>query len=91
MVFFEAQSAGLPIAATDVGGVSAALDGGRLGLLVPPRDAPAMAAAVERLAGDPALRERLIRAGLEHAEANTLEAHLDKLAAFFAEGLASRS
>ncbi len=90
-VFFEAESAGLPIAATDVGGVSAALDGGRLGLLVPPRDAPAMVAAVERLASEPELRERLIRAGLQHAEANTLEAHLDKLAAFFADGIAASS
>lgn len=83
MVFFEAESAGLPIVATAVGGVSAALGGGERGLLVPPRDAPAAIAALERLAADPELRERLIRTGLEHAAANTTEAHLDKLAAFF--------
>jgi len=90
MVFFEAESAGLPIVGTDVGGVSAALGGGERGLLVPPRDAPAAIAALERLAADPSLRERLIRAGLEHAEANTLEAHLDKVAAFFESALQSR-
>ncbi len=90
MVFFEAESAGLPIVATDVGGVSAALGGGERGLLVPPRDAPAASAALERLAADQALREQLVRTGLEHAADNTLEAHLDKVAAFFEAALASR-
>jgi len=83
MVFFEAESAGLPIAATDVGGVSAALGAGERGLLFPPRDAPPAVAAVERLAADPELRERLIRAGMEHAEAFTMEARLDAVAELF--------
>ena len=83
MVFFEAESTGLPIAATDVGGVSAALGGGERGLLFPPRDAPAAVAAVERLAAEPELRERLIRAGMAHAEAHTMEARLDAVAKFF--------
>ena len=86
-VFFEAQAAGLPIVATDVGGVSAALDGGARGLLVPPRDAAAAIGALERLAGDPALRGQLIRTGLEHAGNETMEAHLDKVAEFFASAL----
>ncbi len=90
MVFFEAESAGLPIVATDVGGVSAALGGGERGLLVPPRDAPSAIAALERLAADTTLREQLVRTGLEHAADNTLEAHLDKVAAFFEAALASR-
>lgn len=87
MVFFEAESTGLPIAATDVGGVSAALGGGERGLLFPPRDAAAAVAAVERLAADPELRERLIRAGMEHAEAHTMEARLDAVAEFFAAAM----
>jgi glycosyltransferase involved in cell wall biosynthesis len=91
MVFFEAESAGLPIVATDVGGVSAALGGGERGLLVPPRDAPAAIAALERLAADREVRERLIRDGLEHATANTTEAHLDKVAAFFDAALRERA
>jgi glycosyltransferase involved in cell wall biosynthesis len=37
------------------------------GLLVPPRDAPALRAAVERLLGDPELRERLGRAARSSA------------------------
>ncbi len=87
MVFFEAESVGLPIVATDVGGVSAALGAGERGLLVPPRDAGAMVEALTRLAAEPALRERLIRAGTAHAEANTMEARLDAVAEFFADAV----
>jgi glycosyltransferase involved in cell wall biosynthesis len=90
MVFFEAESTGLPIAATDVGGVSAALGGGERGLLFPPRDAGAAVAAVEQLAADPELRERLIRAGMEHAEAHTMEARLDAVAEFFRANSSAR-
>jgi glycosyltransferase involved in cell wall biosynthesis len=89
-VFFEAEAAGLPIVATDVGGVSIALDHGRRGLLVPPRDAAAAIGALERLAADPALRERLVRTGLEHMQGETMEAHLDRVAAFFAAAVPSR-
>ena len=70
----EAAAAGLPIVATDVGGVADALDGGTRGLLVPPRDAAAIVAAVERLRDDPGLRGRLVRAGVLFAADNTLEA-----------------
>jgi glycosyltransferase involved in cell wall biosynthesis len=90
MVFFEAESTGLPIAATEVGGVSAALGGGERGLLFPPRDAPAAVAAVERLAAEPELRDRLIRAGMAHAETHTMEARLDAVAEFFAAAMRKR-
>jgi glycosyltransferase involved in cell wall biosynthesis len=81
-VLFEAQAAGLPVVATAVGGVGEALGGGARGLLVPPGDAAAAAGALARLAGDAALRERLVRAGLAHARAETMERQLDRLAAF---------
>jgi glycosyltransferase involved in cell wall biosynthesis len=81
-VLLEAQAAGLPLVATDVGGVAAALGGGERGLLVPPRSAAAAAAALERLATDAALRRRLASAGLAHARRHTLESELDRLAAF---------
>lgn len=81
-VIYEAQAAGLPIVATDVGGVSGSLDGGRTGLLVPPRDAPAAAAALERLRDDGALRARLIRDGLAAVAGETIETQLDRFAEF---------
>jgi glycosyltransferase involved in cell wall biosynthesis len=55
----EALAAGCAVAATDVGGVREVLESGRLGVLVPPRDAHAMAAAVAALLDDPGLRRRM--------------------------------
>jgi glycosyltransferase involved in cell wall biosynthesis len=83
-VLWEAHAAGTPIVATDVGGVRDALGGGASGLLVPPRAAPAAVAAVERLRLDPALRHRLVRAGLSAARDETMDAQLDRIARFFA-------
>jgi len=63
MVVTEALARGLPVVATDVGGVSEALglapDGTRPGLLIPPDDRAALAAALRAWLTDPALRDRL--------------------------------
>jgi glycosyltransferase involved in cell wall biosynthesis len=55
----EAMAHGRPVVATAVGGLRDAIRDGETGLFVPPGDAAALRAAVERLLGDPALRERL--------------------------------
>lgn len=81
-VLFEAQAAGVPVVATDVGGVAAALGGGATGLLIPPRDANAAVEALERLRTDQTLREGLVEAGLENARRETTQAQLDRIAAF---------
>jgi glycogen(starch) synthase len=81
-VLFEAMGSGLPIVATDVGGVAAALESGEAGLLVPPGDAGALSAAILRLAEDPALRERLSSRALELAGRETIESESARVAAF---------
>jgi glycosyltransferase involved in cell wall biosynthesis len=86
-VLFEAAAAGLPVVATSVGGVADALRGGELGLLVAPRDANAAVEALLLLRDDAALREGLIRAGLRNARAETMEAQLDRIAAFLRASL----
>jgi glycosyltransferase involved in cell wall biosynthesis len=53
LALLEAMSAACPIVATDVGEVRAALDDGRAGVLVPPGDASALAAAIDRVLADP--------------------------------------
>jgi len=89
-VLFEAQAAGLPFVATEVGGVGPYVRKRGGGLLVPPGDPEAAATAVARLADDE-LRTRLIDEGLESAAAETTEAQLDRIAAFFRDWLERRS
>jgi Glycosyltransferase len=57
----EAACAGLPIVATDVGGVAEIVRDGQTGVLVPPGNAQALAAALARLAREPARAQALGR------------------------------
>lgn len=79
-VLIEAMGAGLPLVATDVGGVRAALDGGRAGVLVAPHDAGALQAAIERLTDDSELRHTVAGHGLRLARRWTLEREAGRVA-----------
>jgi glycosyltransferase involved in cell wall biosynthesis len=59
MVVPEAMSQGLPVVATPVGVARTLIRDGETGLVVPPRDPAALAAAIRRLSADSALRARL--------------------------------
>ena len=63
----EAMAAGLPVVSSRVGGVPELVVDGVTGLLVPPGDPAAMAAALGRLLEDADLRRRLGAAGRERA------------------------
>lgn len=69
VALMEAMAAGLPVVATETGGIPELLAGGA-GLLVPERDAPALAQAIERLVRDPAGRDTLGRCGYERVVAD---------------------
>ncbi len=81
-VLLEAAALRLPIVATDVGGVRAALDDGRCALLVPPGDAAALGAAVERLGADPVLRRSLVGEAARRFADRTLEGESGRVAGF---------
>jgi colanic acid/amylovoran biosynthesis glycosyltransferase len=65
VVLMEAMAAGLPVVASRLSGIPELVTDGVSGLLVPPGDDDALADALERLAGDAALRARLGAAGRE--------------------------
>ncbi len=79
-VFAEAFAGGLPVIATDVGGVAAAVRDAVA--LVPPGEPRAAAAALEAVAADPRLRERLVRAGHAWVRDRTMTAELNRVQAF---------
>lgn len=87
-VLIEAFAAGLPAVATDVGGIRDAV--GEAARLVPPGDASAAAAELEAIAGDPALRRRLIEAGHEYVVPRTASDEVSRVAEFLRGPAGSR-
>jgi glycosyltransferase involved in cell wall biosynthesis len=85
----EYMEAGLPVVATDVGGLPELVEEGDTGLLVPPRDPTALAAALNRLLADPGLRGRMgERAREERRRRWDLAVWARRLEALYAELLA---
>jgi len=63
VVLLEAMNHRVPVIASAIGGITDIVEDGVSGLLVPPGDAPALAAALGRLAGAPDLAAGLGEAG----------------------------
>jgi glycosyltransferase involved in cell wall biosynthesis len=55
----EYMASGVPVIASAIGPITAIIDHEETGLLVPPGDSAALVAALRRLHGDSALRDRL--------------------------------
>jgi glycosyltransferase involved in cell wall biosynthesis len=65
LVVLEAMAQRRPVVATPVGGTPEVVVDGETGLLVPPRDPDALAAALRRLLADADLRRRMGEAGFD--------------------------
>lgn len=85
MALLEAMAWGRAIVATAVGGVPDVLSDGEDGLVVPPSDPAALAAALARLAGDAGLRSRLAAAARERARRLNAEEVTDRLDGIYRE------
>lgn len=83
LVYLEAQAAGLPVVAFESGGVPATMQAGRTGLLAAEHDEAALAAALERLLGDPLLRTAMGRAASTFARSERM---LDSACRILSEG-----
>ncbi|MFL6232040.1 MAG: glycosyltransferase family 4 protein [Thermoanaerobaculia bacterium] len=91
MVILEGMLHGLPILATRVGGPAAILKHGRTGLLVPPRDARALAAGLLRLVKSGDLRRRLGAAAAQEVRQSWLWPRIvERMAAVYGEVAADR-
>ena len=72
---YEYMAAGLAVVASEAGEIPTLVRDGHTGLLCPPGDVTALAAALLRLARDPALRQRLGMAARVEAERHTWAAN----------------
>ena len=91
MVVLEAQAAGIPVIASNVGGVPDLVEDGRTGLLTDPARPETMSKALARLLEDPALAKQLAEEGRSQAKARfhpkvIAEKHLE----IYREVIASR-
>lgn len=79
MAVLEAMAHGVPVVASDVGGLRELTT--EIGVLVPPGDADALAAEIEALLADPERRERMSAAGRLRAAAYSPEEWASQMAA----------
>ncbi len=87
----EAMRAGLPIVATDAGSTSVAIRDGIEGLIVPPGDAAAIAAAVRRVADDAELARRFGAAARERFVSTfSIARQVDAFGDIYAAAIATR-
>lgn len=91
VALIEAMAAGIPVVATDVGGVPDVVERDRTGLLVTAGDPGRMAAAMLRLARDGSLRDELGARGRERVRERFTAARLiDDMDALYREALATK-
>jgi glycosyltransferase involved in cell wall biosynthesis len=82
----EAMGIGAPVVASRLSGIPELVEHGRNGLLVPPGDAAALAAAIERVAGHPAAAAAMGRQARHRVrERFALSRHVDALLAVWGQ------
>lgn len=83
----EAMACGVPVVASEVGGLPELLDRGACGALVPPADPEALAAAISDILTDPKRADALREAGLRRAGDFSIETYANKLCGVYDRAL----
>jgi len=83
LTLFEAMAAGKAVVSTAVDGCREVLEDGTTGLLVPPADAEALAAALDRVLGERSLREALGRRALQASRRYDVRAAVEAMEALY--------
>ena len=68
----EASATGLPVVASDIGGIPEAIQHNKTGILVPPKNAKKLSEALLNLINNPALRDTMGAAGVQFVKNNFL-------------------
>jgi glycosyltransferase involved in cell wall biosynthesis len=84
-VLVEGMAAGLPIVASQVGGIPDLVRNGKNGLLVPPADATSLAKAVCALLKDKEKRKRMGEAGTKICQQYSTEAMVEQIEDLYRE------
>jgi glycosyltransferase involved in cell wall biosynthesis len=88
----QAMSCQLPVVSTRYGSIDEAVVHNETGLLVPPKDASALAAALQQLIADDALRQRFAAAGRQRALARfDVDRMLDRMESVFQQVVVSKA
>jgi phosphatidylinositol alpha-mannosyltransferase len=87
IVLLEAMAAGLPVVATDIPGFSQVVSPGRHGILVRKDDPVSLASAINLLADDSGLRQRLGAEGKAAAELYSWDRVVDQVVQVYEESL----
>jgi glycosyltransferase involved in cell wall biosynthesis len=85
-VLVTAMALGVPVVASQVGGVAEVVEDGRQGLLVPPEDPAALAKAILAILEDPPAAAAMGEAGRLRAQEFSLDIMLQRLAALYRGG-----
>jgi glycosyltransferase involved in cell wall biosynthesis len=86
----QAMACGLPVVSTPVGAIAEAVQDGSTGVLVAPKNAAALAAALERLMEDEALRLNMGQAGRAYASTSFgIDVMLDRMTEVFGRAVAA--
>jgi glycosyltransferase involved in cell wall biosynthesis len=92
MSALEAMQLGLPVIASDIGGLRDIVLDGETGLLIPPGDIDALATAIERLQDDPSLAAKLGAAGMAYVSRHHQpEQYLARLLSIYEEAAVLRT